>query len=112
MEAVRAVQLVALIALTAGICSCAALEQARQEQRERDLEVARQICAKLGFTDGTPESAQCVGSEVERIADRRRALGHSEQMSLPTYVQPSVPSGRPCLPTAVGGGEPSIYRCF
>jgi hypothetical protein len=101
-----------VMALTATLCGCAAIERARQEGQQRDVESARQSCATIGFTDGTPLFAHCVEAELSRMADRRqRAIEQLEQQARPTYLQPSAPSRRFCLPTAAGAGGPN-YACF
>lgn len=101
----------ALMLLTAMLSGCNAVEQAGRERQQQDSE-AHQSCVAAGIAEGTPEFAQCVETEMTRIADRRqRALEQLEQRPLPTYVQPSVPSGRLCLPTAAGAGGPS-FTCI
>jgi hypothetical protein len=98
--------------LAVALGGCNTIEQARQERQQQDLEVARQGCVTAGVPDGTPEFAQCVGTELTRIADRRqRTLEQLNRQSLPIYVQPSVPNRRMCLPTAAGAGGPS-YTCI
>jgi len=105
-------QVLTLMVLAAVLCGCGSIEQARQERQQQDLESARQSCAAAGVADGTPEFARCVGTELLRTAYRRqRTLEQLEQQSLPTYVRPSVPSSRMCLPTAAGAGGPS-YTCI
>ena len=97
-----------LVILSTALGGCETVEQARQERQQQDLEAARQSCATDGLTDGTPEFARCVETELLRIAARRqRTLELLNQQSPPTFVQPSVPSARICLPTAVGAGGPS-----
>jgi hypothetical protein len=91
---------------------CNMIEQASQDRQQRDLEIARQSCTTAGVADGTPEFSRCVAMELTHIADRRqRTLEQLNRQSLPAYVQPSVPNGRMCLPSAVGAGGPS-YICI
>jgi len=102
----------ALMLLGAMLSGCNTVEHARQERQQQDLAQAHQSCTAAGIVDGTPEFTQCLETESTRIADRRRrTFEQSEQRSLPIYVQPSVPSGRLCLPTAAGAGGPS-YTCI
>jgi hypothetical protein len=85
-----------LIVLAATLAGCAELAS---QERQQDLQVARQSCASSGFADGTPQFAQCVEAQLALIADeRRRAL--EETVTPPTRVQPD--SGELCLPTAAG----------
>ena len=101
-----------LMMLAAALGGCNTIEQARQERQQQDMEAARQSCVAAGIGDGTPEFAPCVETELTRIEDRRqRTLEQLNRQSQPTYVQPSVPSRRICLPTAAGAGGPS-YTCI
>jgi len=85
-----------LLVLAMILCGCAGIEQAPQQQ---DLQVARASCSKSGFTDGTPQFAQCVDTQLALIADeRRRAL---EETVTPA-TRFTTDSGRLCLPTAAG----------
>jgi hypothetical protein len=85
-----------LTVLAVMVCGCAAIEQAPQQQ---DLQLARESCAKSGFTDGTTQFAQCVETQLALIADqRRREL--EETVTPATRLEPD--SGRLCVPTAAG----------
>jgi hypothetical protein len=89
-------QALTLIVLAVALAGCA--EQA-SEVRQHDLQLARQSCTSSGFSDGTPQFAQCVEAQLALIADqRRRAL--EETVTPTTRVQPD--SGVLCLPTAAG----------
>lgn len=102
----------AFVMLAAALSGCNTIDQARQDRQQQDLEVARQSCVTAGAADGTPEFSRCVETEMIRIADRRqRTLEQLNRQSLPSYVQPSVPNGRMCLPTAAGAGGPS-FTCI
>lgn len=108
----RRFESLAVVVLATVLAGCNMIEQASQDRQQRDLEVARQSCITAGVANGTPEYSRCVETELTHIADRRqRTLEQLNRQSLPAYVQPSVPNGRMCLPTAVGAGGPS-YTCI
>jgi len=89
-------QALTLIVLAVALAGCA--EQA-SEVRQHDLQLARQSCGSSGFSDGTPQFAQCVEAQMALIEDKRRR-DLEETGTPPTRVQPD--SGVLCLPTAAG----------
>ena len=87
--------------LAATLSGCAAIEQARQAEAQRDLTIARESCGQR-FTDGTSGFAACVETQLAVISDqRRRALA---DLAAPTQVPSYGSSGRLCVPTAAEAG--------
>jgi hypothetical protein len=96
----RRSQALAVALLAAALSGCAAVDQARQTQQQRDLASARETCARL--TNDTPALNACLETQLAVLSyQRRRAL---EEQSAPGRVPSYGPRGQLCVPSAAGTG--------